>query len=171
MKSTKIFAPFFLSLLLSACASTYIPPQEAQSAKLTITNRTGGTTYATAFKQASDCSGGKLIVSPNGIAPYNSLETRVAAESEFSFFITTTERISVSAGFIYFQSCFLPMSFTPSSGSSYIATFDVDASNGGCSIGITGRDINGNAIDVKARKRVWRKPFLESGSFCQPEPQ
>ncbi len=171
MKSPKLFAPIFAALLLNGCASTYTPPTDARSAKLNIVNRTGGTTYATAFIQASDCSGGKLIISPNGIAPYNSLEIQVATGTDFSFLITTAERISVSGTLIQFESCFFPISFTPTTGSSYTATFDVAPSQGGCSISITGEDKNGNTIDAKARKRMWRKPFLESGSFCHPEPQ
>lgn len=169
MKLTGIIASVFSTLLLSACASVYEPPGEAQSVKFAIVNKSGGITYATTFKNATDCSGGKQVISPNGIAPQATLETRVPVGADFSFFITTTERISVSAGLISFSSCFVPMTFIPENGVSYAATFEVAAGGGGCLLSITGTDKKGGEVDAKARRRVWQKPFGESGSFCRIE--
>jgi hypothetical protein len=163
------FSTLVLPLLLGSCATTYVPATGSDAATLSIANRTNGIAYATAFKNARDCSGGKQVIAPLGIAPGGAQSITVPASTDFSFFVTTPDSYVGTGAGIAAVSCFVPVTFTPRPGAIYRASFLLNETKSACQVHIYIVKDEMEEPDSTARLRTWRTPFSESGSFCESD--
>lgn len=157
--------PILLGLALSlvACASPYVEPSGSETAALTIENATARNVLVHSFKVGEDCSGGKLVLGRSPLlAGSESVTVKVRPGQPFSFYVA-----QVRSNY----ACHVAGTFVPREGARYRARFwtdpDLSVDQAKCYIEL--RDADSGATEPTFRKRTWRLPFTEQGSFCSLE--
>jgi len=153
-------AVFVIAGLLQACATSYVQPTGFEVAELKIGSDIAVPVEVKVFKNASDCSGGKMLVTSSGTLPaFGELTLRVKPNEAFSFFVSYAE--SSFGGITY---CNFPATFVPRERGRYSARFL--KSDGKCYMPVMVQTETGEELEPTFKHRQWRAPFIESGSFC-----
>jgi len=121
MMITCAFLLAIISVILFGCASPpYIPPQLPDAAILTFTNKAEIEVILQGFKNAEDCSGGRLNFNDRRkLGPGEKTTISIAPEEEFSFRFHAANKPYFRYG------CLMPATFTPQEGIAYFSTFDL----------------------------------------------
>lgn len=156
----------FLALELTAYA-TAVSAEEKTT--LTVVNAGQGRMAAAHFKNAEDCSGGKIPFKPGNVfASGQSVTIDIDPTHDFSMYVTTLDRFAGTGLGIGFSSCLVPFTFTPTAGKAYTVVFSANQKETACGVKLTATDSSGTQIEEPSfRPRDWRSPFLESGAFCK----
>ena len=163
MKPTVAVVTPFVAFVLQACTTPYVEPQGSNVGVLTIKNSTDRAVVLQGFKNAADCSGGRLVLTPsNTVPPFGEITVKVQPDEPFSFFSSYS---LVSGGKITY--CHLPATFTPRSGGRYTVHFSVDSTVSICYMPMTARTLSGEQPEPSFKLRQWQRPFADSGSFCK----
>lgn len=156
---------FVIAFALQACATPpYVQPEGADVAVLRIRNDVDRRVEVKAFKNAADCSGGKLSVTSDGWMPaFGELAINVKPGEPFSFFV-----IYVAPSGLVTVSCMLPATFTPRPNGRYTARFSVSASDRKCYLPLVVQTTSGEQPEPSFRLRQWQTPVWSgSESFCK----
>lgn len=149
--------PFFLA----ACAnSPYHETLTGPTAGLLIENRSNLQAYAYVFLGAEKCTDMKLL-SP--VTAGDLQEHKIAAGAPLTFMIATT---GTSPGMIH--NCFAPATFTPVSGRTYRAVYELKTDKCYLSVTESPDSASGGATlkNVDLIKRTYKVPLLASQGFC-----
>lgn len=163
---TKYIFPLVLLLLTTACTTAYVEPVRSDLAILTVINGTKTNSIIQGFKNASDCSGGKLHFGDSEILAWGNKVIRVVPNEPFSFFIWLGRPIGDNFSEIFR----MPMTFTPLPNRDYYLTYQ--ESEGKMRLKMEIKDdifLDKKIQDKTFKLREWRAAFLEDGSFCKPE--
>lgn len=148
-------------LLLMGCVTPYVDPSGPGTATVTIQNTSAVDLGIHAFKVAADCSGGRLrIADTQKLSSGQSVTFKVKASEEFSFLGGYSQ-----SGLIKETNCFMPVTFTPRQGESYIARFAI--TGGRCYPSIVSKAPSGETKEPTFRLRRSRVSMTDTGSACE----
>lgn len=151
------------AVTLQACSTPYTQPEGENVAVLRIKSTSDRPVEVKAFKSAAECSGGKMLLTPNGTIPaFGELVINVKPDEPFSFFVG----YAVTSGSVITY-CNLPTTFTPRARGMYTAHFSVNASERNCYMPVMVQTTSGEQLEPSLKFRQWQTPFAESGSFCK----
>jgi hypothetical protein len=159
---------FACALTMQACTTAYVQPQGANVAVLIIKSTSDVPVEVKAYKNAADCSGGTLFLTPDGRMPaVDELAINVKPDEAFSFFVSYAFVSQAATGDSMITYCNLPGTFTPRANGRYTAYFSVNAWERTCSMPMMVQTMSGEEPEPSFRLREWRAPFAGSGSFCK----
>lgn len=139
----------------AALRDPYVESTRPDAATLLIWRNTRDNMQVYGFKDASTCTG---TVNFNGTQLIDAGAQKVVK-------IPPDKELALAIGTYAGGECNLVVSFTPSPKEVYRATVTTD--NRGCRIALRRLDNGVEVVEPSLRKRVFTRPWTESGSFCR----
>ncbi|HEY2345433.1 MAG TPA: hypothetical protein VGH80_06045 [Xanthomonadaceae bacterium] len=113
------------------------------------------------FRNAEDCSGGKLGFEGDALTEAGSeVSGNVAAGTPLSMFMQTWDSR---------RWCRITVTFDPRADARYHGHFVLDRAARVCRFQLMLDTPAGDVPESSVRQRQWRTPFLETGAFCSKE--
>jgi hypothetical protein len=153
---------FLASLLLTGCYTLHVQPQSGPVATITFEKDSTFKYSVATYVNASDCSGGRIIVSP--ILDQNSTTLKFVAGKSIALSFNGDMGASASSQDITFFGCDSTIVFTPISKETYRSLFS--ASGGKCQLELLKADGTPLHPD-EYQTRQWIRPAFDTGSFCR----
>jgi len=156
--STCLFTP----LLLTGCYTPYIQPQSGSVATIAIEKDSSFNYSVSTYVNPSDCSGGRIIVSP--ISENKSTTLKFLAGKPIALSFDGDRGVSIGPTGATFHGCDRTIILTPVAGEAYRALFTVE--NGVCQLNF----LKANGAPLRPSEyqtRQWIRPTFDTGSFCK----
>jgi hypothetical protein len=152
---------FLGTLSLQGCVSPYVQPEGPDVASLSIKNNAYTSVNVLGFKNAADCSGGKVSFVPTNMLPTPGQVTiKIKPDEPFSFLIVYN---LVRGSHITY--CQLPATFVPRARGRYTVYFSTTEDK--CFMPMMVQTASGEERESSYKLRQFQKAFLETDSFCK----
>ena len=161
MKRAVSISVLLLLVSLQACVSPYVQPEGPEVASLTIRNNAYSSVNVLGFKNAADCSGGKVGLLPNNVLPAaQEVTIKIKPDEPFSFLVNYN--LFRGSQHTY---CQLPATFVPRARGWYTVLFSTNEFT--CFMPMMVRTSSGEERESSYKLRQFQKAFLESDPFCK----